>query len=87
MLALPTCTAASRSVSTSPVITATLAVVGLFIWARIDDQLQRSFVKLTQVGRRLFRITKTSEAVCMKAAVSDRPMAARRWFRDGYHEV
>jgi hypothetical protein len=39
-----------------------LAVIGPFIWAHIDDQRQRSFVRGTQ-GRPAFRITKTSGAV------------------------
>jgi hypothetical protein len=62
-------------------------VIGLLIWARIDDQRQRSLV--TGYPGRLpeFRITKTSEAVCMQAAVSEWPTVARRQFRGGYYEA
>jgi len=59
-------------------------VIGLFIWARIDDQRQRSFVT-GYPGRPAFWITKTSEAVCPQDAVSEWPTAARRRFRGGYH--
>jgi hypothetical protein len=60
-------------------------VIGLFIWAQIDGQRQCSFVTATRVGRPAFRSTKTSEAACMHAAVSEWPTAARRRFRGGYH--
>jgi hypothetical protein len=66
----------------------TLAIViGLFIWAWIDDQRQRSFVTGTRADRPASRITKISEAVCVQHAVSEWPSAARRRFRGGYHGV
>src|SRR5882672_7419187 len=61
------------------------AVIGLFIWVRIDDQRQRFCDGLPRAGRPAFRITKTSEAACVQDAVSEWPSAARCRFRGGYH--
>jgi hypothetical protein len=47
--------------------------------ARIDDQRQRSFLTVTGypgADRPGFRITKTGEAVCVQAAISEGPSAA-----------
>jgi len=61
-------------------------VIGLFIWARIGDQRQRSFVTgYPGPAARLFRITKTSEAVRVQDAASEWPSAARRRLRGRYH--
>ena len=49
-------------------------VIGLFIWARIDDQRQRSFVTgYPGPGLPAFWITKTPEAACVQATVSEWP--------------
>jgi hypothetical protein len=46
--------------------------VGLFIWARTDDERQRSFRDgLPGSAAPAFRITKASEAACMQDAVSE----------------
>src|SRR5260370_19482311 len=50
-------------------------VTGPFIWLRVDDQRQRSFVTAAGTGNPITKRTKTSEAVCMLTAVND----ARRW--------
>ena len=50
---------------------------GNFIWVRIDDQRQRSFVTGYPGRPPAFRVTKTSETVCMQDAVSEWPTAAR----------
>jgi len=41
--------------------------------------------RATWADRPAFRITKTSEAVCIQDAVSEWPTAARRRFRGGHH--
>jgi len=40
-----------------------------------------------RTGRPPFTLTKTSEAVCMKNVVRERPTAARRPSRGGYHRA
>ncbi len=60
-------------------------VIGLSIWARIDDQRQRSFVTGYRGRSSAFGITKRYEGVCMQDAVSQWAMAARRRLRGGCH--
>jgi hypothetical protein len=62
-----------------------LVFTGLFIWLRIGDQRQRSFVTGTGIGRPALRSTKTSEAVRVQTAVSAGLAVARRCVRGAYH--
>ncbi len=55
-----------------------LAVTGLFIWPRIDDQRQRCFVTATGTGRAASTSPQISRAGCAQTAVSACAVAARR---------
>jgi len=61
------------------------AVIGLFIWARIDDQRQRSFVTGYPGRTPGFQDHEDIRGSMHAGSVSEWPTAARRRFRGGYH--